>query len=385
MKNINRFKFSAGIFKKERVPTLLILMIISFMFAAAYWNILLPRKDFYNELWSPAFLLVHGQSPYQTDGLDAELPAAWLPMSIGFFSPLGLLEENIARGVWYFFNILVLCGIILLTLGRDQKPYDVIILALFSFLFPMTLAHLILGQFSLVTTLCAMIAVVLIVNNFHWAGAALLALGLSKPQLLTLVGIGLCYRYLQEGGYGSVLKFGLRVSSAIFLLCLPLFVAYPNWIPDALEGYKKTPYWSYPKMYTVLPSFLGKAGFGLWLVLVIFVVWGTIRLWKNFEPIFAAYWSLALALLVTPYAGPWDFVVLLPVFLYAFSIADRKRKVLAGFLYFVIWCCALYVQYSEGSISFSFWWIPPLMMIFTALAIDWKAELEKGGRPPLSV
>jgi hypothetical protein len=55
-----------------------------------------PRKDFYNELWGPAHLLVRGESPYDTSSLNADLPAVWPPMAIGVFAPLGWLSEKTA-------------------------------------------------------------------------------------------------------------------------------------------------------------------------------------------------------------------------------------------------------------------------------------------------
>ena len=60
---------------------------------------MVPRKDFYNELWGPAYLLVNGQSPYDTPILDPVLPAVWLPMAIGFFFPLGWLPKDGGRTI----------------------------------------------------------------------------------------------------------------------------------------------------------------------------------------------------------------------------------------------------------------------------------------------
>ena len=61
--------------------------------------------DLYNNLWGPARLLVHGQSPYDTGALlqppgVSWLPAVWLPMATGLLFPLGWLTVYQASQLW---------------------------------------------------------------------------------------------------------------------------------------------------------------------------------------------------------------------------------------------------------------------------------------------
>src|SRR5688572_31955634 len=102
----------------QKYASVLILTLTAIAISYLFWGLMLPRKDFYNELWGPAYLLVRGQSPYDTAVLNPNLPAAWLPMSIGFFFPLGWLDEKLALQVWYLYNILAVCFIIYLAQGK---------------------------------------------------------------------------------------------------------------------------------------------------------------------------------------------------------------------------------------------------------------------------
>ena len=113
----------------------------------------------------------------------------------------------------------------------------------------------------------------------------------------------------------------------------------------------------------------------VWLILVSLVVWGTVFLWKNFQLKFAAYWSLALAILITPYAGPWDFVGMLPLFIYVFSNAGRNQKLFLIISYLMVWGGTVYVSGMNGSHSFLFWWVPLPTMACLAVASNWKEQL----------
>jgi len=85
--------------------SIFILAVAAVFVSFLFWSVIRPRMDFYNELWGPDYLLVNGRSPYDTSSLNPILPAAWLPMAIGFFFPLGWFPETFALQVWYLFNI----------------------------------------------------------------------------------------------------------------------------------------------------------------------------------------------------------------------------------------------------------------------------------------
>src|SRR6266540_164223 len=152
----------------HKYASVFVLVLISMAVGYLFWNLMLPRMDFYNELWGPASLLVHGQSPYDTASLDPVLPAAWLPMSIGFFFPLGWLPENLALQIWYVFNIVEIGLIVYFAQERDRNLFNTVALALICFFFPLTFNHINLGQFSITITLCWVFAAYFLEKDRHW-------------------------------------------------------------------------------------------------------------------------------------------------------------------------------------------------------------------------
>jgi hypothetical protein len=301
---------------------------------------------------------VGGNSPYDTASLDPNLPSAWLPMSIGFFAPIGWLEERAALYSWFVFNLIEISLIVMIAQHEFRLLYLSIITALFSFAFPPTIYHLLLGQFSITTTLCTIAAIPLIVNQKHWTGAFLLALGLTKPHLMTVTMLGLSAWYFQNHGLKSILHFWTRTFIAALTLCVPLFIAYPNWIPDALVSIRSNAPWAFPTLLEVLRRNLGSWGVGLWGIVLITVIMLALLLWKRIEPTAATYWSLGLALLISPYLGSWDFVTLLPILIYTFMHSNWKQRFFLVFCYLFAWYGMALIQSLEKSHNHYFWWVP---------------------------
>jgi hypothetical protein len=354
-----------------------VLTLISFLVGFLFWRLILPRMDFYNELWVPASLLVRGQSPYDTASLNPVLPAAWLPMAIGFFFPLGWLSEETALRVWYVFNILEVALLVYLAQGNKLALQDTVVLALFCFFFPLTLNHINLGQFSITAALCWVIAVYFLERDRRWAAAFLIALALTKPHLGFPALLGLAYRDSRHSGLRAAFSFWAKILVACLLMCVPLFVAYPNWIPDALESMGSNPPWSYPSLYILFERFLGNGwGHLLWGMTTLTVLGVNFWLWKKLPTRDAVYWSLALAPLVTPYIGSWDFVILLPLLILTYVNADWRGKVFVWVAYGVAWYGMARVQMLEVSHNHYFWWVPLWFLGVGALLSGWKIERE---------
>jgi hypothetical protein len=351
----------------------LIAVVVSYLF----WNLMLPRKDFYNELWGPAYLLVRGQSPYHTASLDPNLPAAWLPMAIGFFFPLGWLPEKLALQAWYVFNIFETGLIVYFAQGRKRYLYNTVAVALLCFFFPLIFNHINLGQFSITITLCWVFAVYFLEKDKHWASALCIALALSKPHLGFLILLGLSHRDYQRGGLRAMLISWARIVAMCLMLCLPLFVAYPNWIPDALLSMGQNPPWSYPSLYILFERLLGAWGHILWGFTTLIVIAANFWLWKKLPMKNAVYWSLALAPLVTPYVGSWDFVVLFPLLISTYVTVDWKRKIFFWIAYCIAWFGMARVQMLQESHNHFFWWVPLWFIGIALLVTDWKIKQEE--------
>jgi hypothetical protein len=351
----------------------LMAVVVSYLF----WSLMLPRMDFYNELWGPAFLLVHGQSPYDTVSLNPNLPAAWLPMAVGFFFPLGWLPEGFALQVWYVFNILEICLIVYFAQGRNRNLYNTVALALICFFFPLTFNHINLGQFSITITLCWVFVAYFLEKDRRWLSALCIALALSKPHLGFLVMLGLSYHDYQRGGLRVMFSSWARIFAMCLLLCVPLFMAYPNWIPDAFVSMGQNPPWAYPSLYILFERFFGAWGYVLWGFTTLIVIGANFWLWKKLPVKNAVYWSLALAPLVTPYVGSWDFVVLFPLLILTYVNVDWKRKVFLWVAYCIAWFGMARIQMLAESHNHFFWWVPLWFIGAVILVTDWKDKRDE--------
>jgi hypothetical protein len=365
----------------DRYGALLALAAIGVLFAVQFKYLPKPRMDFYNELWAPAHLLVNGQSPYDTSSLDTNLPPAWFPMVIGFFFPLGWLPEEIALKTWFIFNIVVLSSIVLISQKGRWTVLNTTLLGIIFFVFPPTLNHLLLGQVAVLVTLCLLLAFHLMLQGHHWAASFLLALALAKPHLAMLAVLGMSWHYYRGYELKGMFAFWGRTAIVSIGLCIPLFIAYPAWIPDAIQSMLQNPAWSYPSLFVLFRRVDETLGTVLWGVSSLLVLWFASRLWKNQPPRQAFYWSLALTPLISPYIGSWDFVILLPMLGLAFTSIDWKRKGILLVSYVIAWVIMADIQAQEVSHNHYFWWVPIWFIVISTLLMDWK-PVQKTQAPP---
>jgi hypothetical protein len=361
----------------HKYAAIFILALAGLVIGYLFWNLMLPRKDFYNELWGPAYLLVSGQSPYNTASLNPVLPAAWLPMAIGFFFPLGWLTEKNALQVWYFYNILAVCFIIYLVQGKNINLFNTTALILICFFSPFTINHINLGQFSITATLAWVLAVYFLEKDRHWISTFFIALALTKPHLGFLAMLGLSFYYFQMGGVRSMFLFWVRTISMCLILCLPLFVAHPNWIPDALVSMRANPPWLYPSLYILFERHFDEWGRILWGFITLIIISANFWMWKKLPMKHAVYWSLALTLLATPYLGSWDFVVLFPLFIATYIHTGWKAKVFFWSAYGMAWFGMARVQMLAESHNHFFWWVPLLFISTLILITNWRLQHEE--------
>ncbi|GAB4547109.1 MAG: hypothetical protein Fur002_22780 [Anaerolineales bacterium] len=351
----------------HKIASILALTLAAVFMSALYTRLVQPRKDLYNELWGPAYLLVHGQSPYNTAPLHANLPAAWLPMSIGAFFPLGWLSEESAARLWAALAAAALAALLYLLQEKKLNLFNVLALTFLVFFFPPALDHVHLGQFSLIVTLCWVLAV-----RYNALAVAAIALALSKPHLGILALLGFLQKEKERGGLRAVIFFLAKILAACALLCVPLFIAYPNWIPDFIAAQRQNPAWLYPSLYIVFKRLLGAWGIALWALSALALTALNARLWKKLPAQHALAWSLALAPLVTPYIGSWDFVVLLPLFIWTYIHANWQQKIFLWAAYLAAWGMMANIQMMIPSHNHYYWWVPLWYIGAAALATNWK-------------
>src|SRR6266498_1697504 len=295
--------------------------------------------DFRNNLWGPTYLLTHGQSPYRVDKLFELGNAVWMPMIVGLFFPLGFLTLQQGSNLWFIFNLIWILLIVWISSGSRRPPMLLFSVAIFlSLLFPPMITHLWLGQISIFITL---VFIGFAIGNERMPLlllAALMAASLPKPQLAIFVLPGFLIYRIKKYGIQKTIQLLASFVGSIFILTLPLLLAYPNWIPDFILEFQKNPSWAHPSSLEFLRNAVPGFGTIIWVILALTLFVVNIRLWMTLPNRKAIYWSLALTLLITPYVWTWDFVMILPLFISSLFEARKKTSfwILIGG-YFVVW------------------------------------------------
>ena len=101
---------------------------------------------------------------------------------------------------------------------------------------------------------------------------------------------------------------------------------------------------SQPKQMGMLA--LGVFGINVWL-------------WARRPSEDAVVWSLALTLLVTPYVWSWDFVMLVPLMVWAISHLESEiSRALTGLGYVAIWGLMVWIRLHTDGSDHRLWWVP---------------------------
>jgi hypothetical protein len=353
----------------KRYSSILILVLISALSAVIFQNTVGARKDFYNELWGPAYLFVHGNNPYDTLSLNPVLPAVWLPMGIVFFAPLGWLNETAAAQTWYLINVVELFVVLWLALGDSKSALTAGLAGLFAFFFPLTINHFALGQFSITAMLGLSIAAKFAEKKKDWLAAFLLALALTKPQLGFFAAIGLGFFYFTSSGPRGAIQFYAKTFCVALILCLPFFIASPAWIQSWLANMQRNPSWAHPSIFLMLGGNWKNVSFGIALLAGIAA---TLFAWKKNSPEPAMQWTLGATAIFTPYIWGWDFVLLLPLWISTFARAHWKNKIFLTVVYLLAWAGMLFSQISANGNNQAFWWVPLWFMGAIAIMKMWE-------------
>lgn len=332
--------------------------------------------DFRNNLWAPAYLLVHGESPYRISILFDGGNAVWFPQVVGMFFPLGLLSQHQAANLWLIINVLMTMGLatFLMWRAKEGKPtplvYGVALLGVF--LFPPTIAHLVLGQVDLLL-IAAILASAYMIERHHAVAAAFcLAFALTKPQLCFLVIPSALLSPILKGKWKEGLRLAGLMGVFVLALSIPLWVAEPSWIDDFVLNLRSNPDWLQPALFTQLQLRFGIQGFILWILVASSCLVLSIVLWTRLVPHRAVLWTMALTTIAAPYLWSWDFTLLLPVFV---DTAMRITRTRAGLVLSSTWIATLFLsvwsrRFDNGDNRL--WWLPFLML----LGLVWCLKLE---------
>ncbi len=323
--------------------------------------------DLRSNLWAPAYLLVHGQNPYDTTVLMAEhrwLNPVWFPMIIGLLFPLGWLTVYQATNLWLLLSLAVIVTMLWWAAfpRRPSLPWFALCL-LAILLFPPTIGHLRLGQLSLLIGGLFWFAARQI--DRRWPLAALVtAVALSKPQLGVLAVSGLLWWVYRRTGW----KASARLLGGIGLICLlltvPLFCADAGWPARFVQGLRGNPPWRHPSLFYLLRIHWGGWGVMLWGCAALSGLVANLWLWTRLPAERAMLWSLAWTPLLTPYVWSWDFVLLIPLILWLFFHSRRARWFIGGG-YLACWVLLLRLNPNMGSDKT--WWVPWLLFVFICI------------------
>lgn len=324
--------------------------------------------DFRNNLWAPAYLLLHRQSPYEIGVLFDNSRAVWLPMSIGLFFPLGWLALREATNLWLIINCAALVLIVWLASAETRpRPIAFVLSLLVVLLFPPTVSHLILGQFTIVTVLALLVAARLAHTPQMGIVGFCVAVAAVKPQLALLGGPGLLVFVARRIGWRAAVSLVFRSLLWIFVLTLPLWLFYPGWWSGFLTALRQNPLWAQPSLFSLLPRQWGVPGAMIWLLLSASAVVASMRLWLKYPPEDAMIWSLALTPLISPYVWSWDFVMLLPLWVKSlFHFKSRIAYAVLGLGYVVCWITIILIRLTTDNSDDRFWWLPAILLITVA-------------------
>lgn len=357
----------AKIASPERIGRLFIIGLIAVVvLGAAVWFILtqsFTSWDFRNNLWGPTHLLLTGRSPYIISQLFTGSNSVWLPTSIGAYLPLGLLPEAQATNLWAVMNI-VLYGVVIWLSTHQRRP-ALIWLSLAGiglYIFPSFVSLVTLGQFGVLATFLMLLAARQSEINRPILVGLLVALATAKPQLIVLPVLGLLLAFWKHGR-GSAARFIVATAIWCAVMTLPLWLFYSDWIPGLRAALGSNPPWHQPSAFVLLPHHLGAAGAIIYGLLALGAFAANWRVWQIMPPSRAVAWSLALNLLITPYAWSWDFVLLVPLIvqlLFALKNGWLKLIYLAGYGVCVYLMIAL--RFSSDNSDWLFWWVPWLLM-----------------------
>jgi hypothetical protein len=352
-------------------------IVLATIAAAVVWLVATSQiggLDFGNNLWAPSHLLLRGESPYDLSSLEDFGNPVWLPMAIGALLPLGALPLPQAAMVWLLASLGIMVGIVWIVSEQKRPsllPFSAGLVAIA--LYPPTMTHLQLGQFSLLAALLYLLSLKLVQQRrIGWA-ALPVALALAKPQLGILAVMGLTIMIYRQDKARGAGRFLLAVGGWCLLLILPLVLLYPGWAPDFLLALDRNPAWLQPSLFRLLPLWLGWWGWLVWGLLLVLVVGINGRIWWQRPGLVAMCWSLALTPLVSPYIWSWDFVLMLPLFIW--GIFHWQRRATRGLLlvaYLANWILMVWLALLMDPLDHLFWWGSWLLVSVMVIAWGWE-------------
>jgi hypothetical protein len=287
-----------------------------------------PRigDDDFQVFYSGAAAIAAGHSPYVGDFVSPP----WFALAL---VPFTWLAVDAARGVWLAFNLLLLLTTTAACahLAELTWPARRLLLAALLFgLWPPVEFGLKLGQNSLLVWALVLAALIAVQGGRFGLAGGLLALGLVKPQVAFLYVGGVAIWAARERRLGRYVGVGIGTMAALALLVLAVA---PDAYADLLALQPRT--WDYWGSTVALPPLLAALSGSQVLAVVVYLPVAVIGsgmalgAWTRHEAQELAYVAAVTAcatLILTPYAYPYDAILLqLPV-MWLVAAANRLRR-----------------------------------------------------------
>ncbi len=321
------------IFSSQNLKRITLAALVLVLLALLLWFVSSSKfpisADFRGNLWEPAWSLVHHSNPYDIQTRYEDLHPLWFPMIIGLFFPLGYLPLQAASNLWLALSAITLFGIAALIARDFRRSVWWIAAAVFALaLFPPTVAHFKFGQVSLLVCLLMLLLATFRLKMKPILIGLLLSLCFTKPQIIVLFLPAFLISVFKERGAKDLLRVIAFTALWTAVLCIPLFIASPQWFSTFLGNLAGNPMWKYPSVYYQLymalaDKKLAVALAGVYLLMGVAVVVFLSVKRGGFEILL---WSMALTSLFTPVLFSNDFVLIYPLLLYLVFKGRSRRS-----------------------------------------------------------
>ena len=252
-------------------------------------------------------------------------------MVLGLFFPLGYLDLQRASNIWMLVNVVSFFSLIFISSNQKKPSFiKLFIIGLFIFIIPSTIAHINLGQISIL--ICLSLVIIIMFDEILpiWATGLLLSFSLTKPQLVVLFIPASLFHIFRNQGWKFVLSLIFWTIFGVIIFSLPVFFTKTNWLNTLILNLKSNPIWQHPSITTILSSSLNEYGFLLRysFLLVGFILALFLVSRSGNKVVFL--WILALTTVFSPYIWSWDFVLLYPLMIFTMLSGMKTRCVLSS-------------------------------------------------------
>lgn len=258
--------------------------------------------------------------------------------SMIFFGPFGLIEYLPARALWMTFIELSLIALFIVSIqlsGWKVRPWKVGLLLLFSLLWYHSARTIILGQFAAINALLLTLGLLLIARKQYYVAGFLLSLSISKPQMSVLLLLYVIIWAISvrnwELWWGVITGALIQIGVSIVLM--------PDWplqmIRQVLDYPSYTPIGEPLSIIAnAMPALSKPVSIFLHTIFIVYLGYEwIISLGKKPRHfVWTAMLTLAVTNLVIFRTATTNYVMLLPVLFYIFTISEIRWRA-AGHLF----------------------------------------------------